>query len=151
MSLCINVSEWVGIFQRHHQSPLKSFYLDARVSAITSSAGLFTYKRWISFVPGDWSHVSNSQLPDECFSFSFPFISFPASQISHLKPRKIQYLICEVCCQAEWKVVEATHNCYRQKDNCRNLGALSERMACLCWFRFKSSLILYTLLAVPFL
>ncbi len=80
----------------------------------------------------------------------FPFISFPASQISHLRPREIQYLICEVYCLAEWKAVDATDNCYRQKDNYRSFGALSKRMTCLCWFRFKSSDVLCALLAVTF-
>lgn len=81
----------------------------------------------------------------------FPFISFPASQISHLRPREIQYLICEVYCLSKWKAVDATDNCYRQKDNYRSFSALSERMTRLCWFRFKSSDVLYALLAVPFL
>lgn len=81
----------------------------------------------------------------------FPFISFPASQISHLRPWEIQYLICEVYCLAEWKAVDATDNCYRQKDNYRSFGALSKRMTCLCWFTFKSSDVLCALLAVPFL
>lgn len=81
----------------------------------------------------------------------FPFISFPASQISHLRPWEIQHLICEVYCLAEWKAVDATDNCYRQKDNYRSFSALSKRMTCLCWFRFKSSEVLYELLAVLFL
>ena len=81
----------------------------------------------------------------------FPFISFPASQISHLRPGEIQYLIWEVYCLTEWKSVVATHNCYRQKDNYRSSRALSKRMTCLCWFRFKSSDVLCALLAVPFL
>lgn len=80
----------------------------------------------------------------------FPFIAFPASQISHLRPWEIQYLKCEVYCLIEWKEVDATDNCYRQKDNYRSFGSLSKRMTCLCWFRFKSSDVLYTLLAVPF-
>ena len=81
----------------------------------------------------------------------FPFISFPASQISHLRPWEIQYLIREVYCLAEWKAVDAANDCYRQKDNYRSFGALSKWMTCLCWFRFKSSDVLYALLAVPFL
>lgn len=80
----------------------------------------------------------------------FPFISFPASQISHLRPWEIQYLICEVYCLAEWKAVDATDNCYRQKDNYRSFGALSKRMTCLCWFRFKSSDVLYAVIVCPF-
>lgn len=81
----------------------------------------------------------------------FPFISSPASQISHLRPWEIQYLTFEVCCLAEWKAVDATDNWYRQKDNYRRFGALSKRMVCLCWFRLESSDVLYALLAVPFL
>lgn len=81
----------------------------------------------------------------------FPFISFPTSQISHLRPWEIQYLKCEVYCLAEWKAVDATDNCYRQKDNYRSFGALSNEMTCLCEFRFKSLDLLCALLAVPFL
>lgn len=81
----------------------------------------------------------------------FPFISFTASQISHLRPWEIQYLICEVYCLGEWKAVDATDNCYRQKDNYRSFGALSKRMTCLGWFKFESPDVLYALLAVLFL
>lgn len=120
------------------------------MKSITSPVGLLTHKSGFhSSRVIDRVSQSLNCLPKA--SPLFPLISFPASQISHLRPWEIQYLIFEVYCLAVWKAVDATDNCYRQKDNYRSFGPLSKRMTCLCWFRFKSPDVLHAILAVSFL